>query len=144
MPTGGSGQVSGGIYMGSASKIILIDDNPDFLFTMGTFLKRNGYEVLTASDGQKGVELIKKERPDLILLDVMMETLFSGFEVCRQVRTDPETQNTPIIAISGMSDDLGVKFEQTTDEEYFKPNAFLEKPVDKERLLETMRELLQT
>jgi len=128
--------------MGSASKIILIDDNPDFLFTMGTFLKRNGYEVLTASDGQKGVELIKKERPDLILLDVMMETLFSGFEVCRQVRTDPETQNTPIIAISGMSDDLGVKFEQTTDEEYFKPNAFLEKPVDKERLLETMRELL--
>jgi len=130
--------------MGSASKIILIDDNPDFLFTMGTFLKRNGYEVLTASDGQKGVELIKKERPDLILLDVMMETLFSGFEVCRQVRTDPETQNTPIIAISGMSDDLGVKFEQTTDEEYFKPNAFLEKPVDKERLLETMRDLLGT
>jgi CheY-like chemotaxis protein len=128
--------------MGDASKIVLIDDNPDFLFTMGTFLKRNGYEVLTASDGQKGFELIKKERPDLILLDVMMETLFSGFEVCRQVRTNPETRDTPIIAISGMSDDLGVKFEQTTDEEYFKPNAYLEKPVDKERLLETMRELL--
>jgi CheY-like chemotaxis protein len=128
--------------MGDASKIVLIDDNPDFLFTMGTFLKRNGYEVLTASDGQKGIELIKKERPDLILLDVMMETLFSGFEVCMQVRTHPETKDTPIIAISGMSDDLGVKFEQTTDEEYFKPNAFLEKPVDKERLLETMRELL--
>ena len=42
--------------MGDASKIVLIDDNPDFLFTMGTFLKRNGYEVLTASDGQKGIE----------------------------------------------------------------------------------------
>jgi len=130
--------------MGKASKVILIDDNPDFLFTMGTFLKRNGYEVFTASDGQKGTELIKKERPDIILLDVMMETLFSGFEVCRQVRTNPETQDTPIIAISGMTDDLGVKFEQTTDEEYFKPNAYLEKPVDKERLLETMRELLGT
>jgi CheY-like chemotaxis protein len=130
--------------MGNASRIILIDDNPDFLFTMGTFLKRNGYEVLTASDGQKGIELIKKERPDLILLDVMMETLLSGFEVCRQVRTNPETEDIPIIAISGMSDDLGVKFVQTTDEEYFKPNAFLEKPVDKDRLLETMRELLGT
>jgi CheY-like chemotaxis protein len=128
--------------MGNASKVILIDDTPDFLFTMGTFLKRNGYEVLTASDGQKGAEMIKKERPDIILLDVMMETLFSGFEVCRQVRTNPETQDIPIIAISGMTDDLGVKFEQTTDEEYFKPNAYLEKPVDKERLLETMRELL--
>ena len=128
--------------MGNAPKIILIDDNPDFLFTLGTFLKRNGYEVLTASDGQKGIELIKKERPDLILLDVMMETLFSGFEVCRQVRTNPETEDIPVIAISGMSDDLGVKFVQTTDEEYFKPNAFLEKPVDKDRLLETMRELL--
>jgi CheY-like chemotaxis protein len=128
--------------MEDASKIVLIDDNPDFLFTMGTFLKRNGYEVLTASDGQKGIDLINKERPDLILLDVMMETLFSGFEVCRQVRINPETRGIPIIAISDMSDDLGIKFEQTTDEEYFNPNAFIEKPVDKERLLETMRELL--
>jgi CheY-like chemotaxis protein len=128
--------------MGDTSKIVLIDDNPDFLFTMGTFLKRSGYEVLTASDGQKGIELINRERPDLILLDVMMETLFSGFEVCRQVRTNPETQGIPIIALSDMSDDLGVKFERTTDEEYFSPNAFIEKPVDKERLLETMRGLL--
>jgi CheY-like chemotaxis protein len=130
--------------MGDASKIVLIDDNPDFLFTMGTFLKRNGYEVLTASDGQKGIELINRERPDLILLDVMMETLFSGFEVCRQVRTNPETQHIPIIALSDMGDDLGIKFEQTADEEYFSPNAIIEKPVDKERLLETMRGLLGT
>jgi CheY-like chemotaxis protein len=130
--------------MGDASKIVLIDDNPDFLFTMGTFLKRNGYEVLTASDGQKGIELINRERPDLILLDVMMETLFSGFEVCRQVRTNPETQHIPIIALSDMGDDLGIKFEQTADEEYFSPNTIIEKPVDKERLLETMRGLLGT
>ena len=65
-------------------KIVIIDDNTDFLFTMETFLQRNGFEVHTAEDGQTGIDLIKKECPDLILLDIMMETLFSGFEVCKQ------------------------------------------------------------
>ena len=66
-------------------KIVIVDDNTDFLFTMETFLQRNGFEVQTAEDGQKGIELIKKERPDLILLDIMRESLFSGVDVCNLV-----------------------------------------------------------
>ena len=74
--------------MGS-KKILIIDDNPDFLFTTETFLKRNGFATLTAQDGKKGVEMAQKEHPDLVLLDVMMETLYSGFEVCKRIKTDP-------------------------------------------------------
>jgi DNA-binding response OmpR family regulator len=65
--------------MEKSLKIILVDDNTDYLFTMESFLKRNGFEVETSDDGQKGLELVRKEAPDIILLDVMMETLFSGF-----------------------------------------------------------------
>ena len=66
--------------MEKSLKIVMVDDNTDFLFTMETFLERNGFEVLTADDGQKGMELIRKEQPDLIMLDIMMETLFSRDE----------------------------------------------------------------
>jgi DNA-binding response OmpR family regulator len=113
--------------MGKNLKIVIVDDNTDFLFTMETFLQRNGFEVHTADDGQKGIDLVKKERPDLILLDIMMETLFSGFEVCKQVRSDDDLKHIPIIGISAMGDELDINY----------------KPVDKQRLLKLIPEVLQ-
>ena len=124
-------------------KVVIIDDNPDFLFTMETFLERNGFDAITAEDGKKGLEIIEQEKPDIILLDVMMETLFSGFEVCKRVRTNPQLKDTPIIGISGMSDEIGVKYDKNRDEEYFSPDEFFEKPVDREKLLEKMNNLVK-
>jgi len=123
-------------------KIVIVDDNTDYLFTMKTFLSRNGFEVETASDGQTGIELIIKERPNLILLDVMMETIFSGFEVCRQIRNDPELKKIPIIGITGMEDELGLKFDKYEDADYFSPDALFGKPVDKDALLIKIKELI--
>lgn len=128
--------------MGKKAKIVLIDDNKDLLFTMSTFLNRNGFETLTAEDGKAGLELVEKEQPDLVLLDVMMETLFSGFEVCKRLRTNPALKAIPIIGISGMGDELGVKFDKERDEEYFNPDVFFEKPVDRKKLLEKIGELI--
>ena len=122
--------------MGKSLKIILVDDNTDYLFTMETFLQRNGFEVHTADDGQKGLDLIRKENPDIVLLDVMMESLFSGFELCKKIRTEDDLNHIPIIGISGMGDELGINYKQWPDFEYFSPDAFLDKPVDKQRLLE--------
>ncbi len=129
--------------MGETLTIVVIDDNTDFLFTMETFLQRNGFEVQTAEDGQKGIDLIKKERPDVILLDIMMETLFSGFEVCKQVRADEELRYIPIIGISAMGDELDINYSQWPDYEYFRPDTFMEKPVDKQRLLQLIPEVIQ-
>lgn len=122
--------------------IIIVDDNQDYLFTMKTFLTRNGFAVETASDGTSGMELIRKLHPDLIMLDVMMETTFSGFEVCRQVRQDPDLKETPIFGISGMADELGIKFDKYGDAEYFSPDAFFDKPVDKDALLAKIKDLM--
>ena len=124
------------------SKIIIIDDNPDFLFTMETFLTRNGFNVETASDGNSGIDLIRKHRPDLVMLDVMMENTYSGFEVCRQVRIDPELKTTPIIGVSGMAEEVGVQFDMYEDKEYFNPDAFFDKPVDKDALLTKIKDLI--
>ena len=56
--------------------------------------------------------MAQKEHPDLVLLDVMMETLYSGFEVCKRIKTDPDLKNTPVIGISGMADEFGVRYEK--------------------------------
>jgi CheY-like chemotaxis protein len=123
--------------------IVIIDDNQDFLFTMKTFLSRNGFKVETASDGESGMELIKRLHPDLIMLDVMMETMFSGFEVCRQVRNDPELKGIPILGISGMADEIGIRFDKHRDADYFSPDAFFDKPVDKDALLAKINDLIR-
>jgi CheY-like chemotaxis protein len=129
--------------MGKNLKIVVIDDNTDFLFTMETFLQKNGFEVHTADDGQKGIDLIRKERPDLILLDIMMETLFSGFEVCKAVRSDNELRHLPIIGISAMGEELDINYSQWPDYEYFRPDAFLDKPIDRQRMLQLIPEAVQ-
>jgi DNA-binding response OmpR family regulator len=125
------------------AKIIIIDDNRDYLFSMETFLKRKGFEVIAACDGQTAMDLIYREKPDIVLLDVMMETLFSGFEIWRRLKTDPELNKIPIISVSGMADELGVRMDDATkDYEYFDPDAFFEKPVDREAVLKKINELL--
>jgi len=129
--------------MENPARIIIIDDNPDFLFTMETFLKRNGFETLTAEGGQKGLDLIKEERPDLILLDVMMESIYSGLDVCKKVRTDPDLKDIPIIGISGMGDELGVRLDKWGDDDYFSVDEFFEKPIDREKLLDRIKVRLE-
>ena len=123
--------------------VVLVDDNIDYLFTMETFLKRNGFEVKTAEEGQKGLALIRRERPDVVLVDVMMETLFSGFELCKQLRMDDDLKDIPIIGISGMVDELGIDYKQWPDYAYFKPDEFLDKPVDKQKLRQLIPAAIQ-
>ncbi|MBT3310592.1 MAG: response regulator [Desulfobacterales bacterium] len=125
-------------------KILIIDDDEVIAKYLKKFLENNGYTTTNAIDGKLGMDMIKKDKPDLILLDVMMETLYSGFEVYRQVKLDSELNTIPIIGISGMSDEIDVKFDPARDAEYFSPDDFLEKPVDKELLLKKIDKLIRT
>jgi DNA-binding response OmpR family regulator len=125
------------------AKIMIIDDNKDYLFSMETYLKKKGFEVNSAFDGQAAMDIINKEKPDLILLDVMMESLFSGFEIWRRLKSDAKLKKIPIICVSGMVDELKVRMDDATkDYEYFDPDAFFEKPVERESVLNKINELL--
>ncbi|MCP4693291.1 MAG: response regulator [Desulfobacterales bacterium] len=129
--------------MSDPRKVVIIDDNADYLFTMETFLKRKGFEVFTAEDGEKGLEMVRAQLPDIVLLDIMMETLFAGFEVCRIMRTEPELQNIPIIGVSAAEGMLDFEYSQGPDFKYFSPDDFMEKPVDKERLVKLIHEVIE-
>ena len=129
--------------MDRLAKILIVDDNKDYLFVMETFLKRNGFDTVTAEDGQNGLDSIELEKPDLIILDIMMEGLFSGFELAKKLRTDPALKAIPVLGASGIGEELGVTFEKHhLLRKYFSQDDFFEKPVDKERLLAKIREKL--
>ena len=80
-------------------KILIVDDLPENVFMLQDRLEREGFEIITAYDGQTGIEKTKTEKPDLILLDVMMPGI-TGIEVCKTLVNDPETKSIPIILVT--------------------------------------------
>ena len=87
----------------SSGKILIVDDNPDNLKVLYTYLKSAGFEVLVAEDGFTGIEVVEHSCPELILLDVMMPGI-DGFEVCRRLKTNNTTSNIPVIFLTALSE----------------------------------------
>lgn len=86
------------------AKILLVDDEPDILEILGYNLKREGYEVATASNGEEGLKRAAEFEPDLIILDIMMPVM-DGVEVCRQLRAKPKFKNTIITFLTARDED---------------------------------------
>jgi CheY-like chemotaxis protein len=86
-------------------KILFIEDEPDQVMMISLRLEKSGYEVISSMDGEEGLQMAVTEKPDLILLDVVMPGM-DGFEVCRRLRKDPVTKHIPIISTTaaGMDD----------------------------------------
>lgn len=86
-------------------RILVVDDEPDLLKTAVDLLESEGYEVLSAHDGQEGLEKARREKPDLILLDVLMPKL-NGYQVCRALKGGPETQSIPVIMLTSKAQEI--------------------------------------
>ena len=123
--------------MRTPSRILIVDDNPTNVKVLQTRLAAEGYEVLTAADGEEGLAAARQHTPDLILLDVMMPKL-DGFEVCRRLRADAAFPFTPIIMVTAMADskDVIAGLEAGGDE-------YLTKPVDHAALAARVRSMLR-
>ena len=80
-------------------KILIVDDEPDVVELLEHTLQPEGFEVVKAYDGIGALDLVGSEKPDLILLDIMMP-MMSGYEVCEQIKANPETQNIPVLCLS--------------------------------------------
>ena len=130
-------------------KIVTIDDDPDILEVLRIALEANNYEVHAASSGAEGLKVIKQVRPDLIILDVMMDTVTEGFHVSYELRNqDPKSEyhefsKTPILMLTSISQKTGVRFSSKKDGEYLPIDEFVEKPLRIESLLEKAKKLLQ-
>ena len=122
-----------------SKKIMIIDDDIDLVEAMRITLETDNYEVIDAQEGQKGLEILKKEKPDLLILDVMMGTLDEGFHIAYQIRNDEEIKDIPILMITAVGAQTGFKFDMQRDEDFLPVNEFIEKPVNPQILLDTVK-----
>jgi CheY-like chemotaxis protein len=120
-------------------KIMIIDDDIDIVEVMRITLESDGYDVIDAQEGQKGLEILKKEKPDLLILDVMMGTLDEGFHIAYQIRNDEDIKDIPILMITAVGAQTGFEFDMQRDEDFLPVNEFIEKPVNPQVLLDTVK-----
>ena len=131
---------------GAAPTILIIDDNPDMALAVSMPLEAAGYQVAWAQSGHEGLDKILEIAPDLIILDVMMETGIAGFQVSLALRSpDPSSpyarfRDIPILMLTAIHTTTSLRFGP--DEAYLPVDDFVEKPVDADVLLEKVKTLL--
>ncbi len=126
----------------AGARILLIDDDPDFVEATRTVLESVPYEVIVAYDGDEGLEKVQKERPDLILLDIIMPTQ-DGFHVCEKLKGDPELWHIPIIMLTSLSRHIGDTTYSVQDGMMLEADDFIDKPVRPKELLARVARLLK-
>jgi two-component system, OmpR family, alkaline phosphatase synthesis response regulator PhoP len=123
-----------------AKKVLMIDDDPEFVEAITNILDAKGYDVVSANDGKDGVAKAKREKPDIILLDVMMTTKSEGFDVARELSKDANLKGTPVVMLTGVRKEMNLPFGFEPDADWLPVKAFLEKPVKPETLLKTIED----
>lgn len=122
------------------AKILIIDDDPDFVDATKLVLCKEGHTVISAPGGKEGYLQAQQTHPDLIILDVMMDSVLDGVSTCRKLHGDPTTSEIPVIMVTSIANtDYAALFP--TDE-YIYMDAFLSKPVDPERLLKKVHRII--
>ena len=124
-------------------RVLLVDDEVDFVEINKAALESKGYEVIPAYNGKEGLEKALKEKPDIIILDVMMTTKTEGFDVARELRKHKEMKDVPIIMLTAIRERMDIKWEIQPDEEWLPVTEFLEKPVPPDKLVEKVEEMLK-
>ena len=117
-------------------KILVIEDNERNRYLMTIILEKNGYQVITAQDGEAGLEAACRERPDLILLDIQLPVM-DGYEVARRLKENPESKDIPIVAVTS--------FAMAGDRERILAagcEGYIEKPINPETFVEEIEKYL--
>ncbi len=129
------------------AKILIIDDDPDMVLATRLCLEGAGHEVVEAASGAEGLEMIKAEGPDLIVLDVMMDTTTEGFQLALKLRSpDPNSEyanykGIPILMLTSIHATAPTRV--APDQDYLPVDAFIDKPIDPDDLVNKVDELLQ-
>ncbi len=130
----------------SGAKILVIDDDPDFRKVISLILESKSYNVISAKNPQEAKKMLLVEKPALILLDIMMDSIFDGYSLCNEIKTAEEYQelkNTPIIFISAVKEKAGSRLTFDTSEHgLVGPDDYIDKPVQTEDLYMRIEKLL--
>lgn len=131
-----------------SKKILVVDDDRDVTEAMKIVLEANGYEVDIAHSGKEGLGKVKTFKPDLILLDIMMDTITDGLHFSYTIKDDSnpeykEFANVPIIMVSSIESKQGIHIDKLSDSEFIKAEYFLRKPVNPNDLIKKVKEILK-
>ena len=125
------------------TKILIVEDDPDFTKALKVTLESEQYAVVTAADRTEGMEKIRNDKPDLVILDVMMSTWSDGFEMSRELKKDPQYKDIPILILTAVKDRTGIGFKSTAGDPVWLPvDGFLDKPVEPQFLLAEVDKLI--
>jgi CheY-like chemotaxis protein len=127
--------------MKTKKTVLLVDDDADFVEMNRVVLENNGYRIVVAYNGTECLEKVRSEKPDLIILDVMMATQSEGFNVSRDLRNSEHTKNIPLIMVTSVNETVPFKFEP--DDTWLPVDTFIEKPIAPERLLAEVNKRLK-
>ena len=122
------------------AKILVVDDDPDFVEVTSMILESGGYEVASASNGEEALQAMRQDKPDLVLLDVMMSTVLDGLNVSHEMRNDPALRDIKVIMVSSIITSPHASLFPT--DEYVPIDAWISKPMDPDDLLEKVRRLI--
>ncbi|MCK5340294.1 MAG: response regulator [Desulfobulbaceae bacterium] len=141
-----------------SKKILIVDDELDMITYISEILEDHGYTSTSAKDGDEGLEVLRREKPDLVLLDLMMPKK-SGITMFQELRNDPDLSHIPVVIVTGISDVTGVdfrdhmfkqplrdekKFVETTGlTKYTIPDGYIEKPFDPDGLIQVVKDALK-
>jgi CheY-like chemotaxis protein len=128
------------------AKILVIDDDPDIVLSVRTTLETAGHQVIDAPNGREGLEKIRADTPDLIILDVMMDTSTEGFQLALRLRNPDPTSDLaefgriPILMLTAIHSTTPLRFEPDID--YLPVELFVDKPIDPDDLLKKVEWVL--
>ena len=125
--------------MNESRKILIVDDEPDMVEWLQAFFEDNGYTTIFSNVGFEGFDKAKKEKPDLITLDITMDRE-SGVGMYKSLKDDADPRDIPVVVVTGISPDMKRFFDRS--KQVPPPTAFFEKPVKKDELLAKVREIL--
>ena len=128
--------------MSEKKKILLVDDDPDFVEAVKVIVENGGYDVKVAYDGEEGLEAAATEKPDLIVLDVMMPVM-NGHECCAKLKADPATAKIPIILLTAVAERVTTSTYTHRDMLESEAEDYMPKPVEPKELLKLIKNWLK-
>ena len=136
------GKSKEGLEMNNPPKILIVDDDADFVDATRMILESNDFQVVTASNREEALKKINSSKPDLILLDIMMDRMDDGFTICYKLKHDPKLKHIPVFTISSITERTGFKFNPATDGEFFEADDYATKPLEPKVLISRIKALL--
>ena len=119
-------------------RVLIVDDDPDMVMVLGMLMKVNGITALKAFGGVEGLEKARADKPDVILLDIMMPDM-DGYEVMKELRSDKTTKGIPVVFLTARTDE-----EYKERAETLGADGYITKPYDRDSLMETIRRVAES